>query len=299
MTCGSTCACSPACVPALASPSDWTKQSSSSCSKRVPRNAGAIQFSAVVLTQVHFAQTMVAAAGGAARHHRCEPRHWRQRSVQPGGRFFHRVVASVSLRINELVSQQIFASRSCFSLPVCAIISKAEEDAKGDSKDVGDDEWKARACRLLWNNDGARLAQCAPDYLTNTVFDAATKESDAARSRLFDVLLHCRGDHNYSIAIANAACAGSQLADCVLRQIPAAPSDAVPPPSELKDRTPLQTGVDYDAIGGIKRGRPKYSMDKDASKEPDALGCRKNSAAFSTHTSGVFTFFCRHQICLG
>lgn len=89
------------------------------------------------------------------------------------------------------------------------------------------------------------------------------------------------------------------FADTVVSHVPNVETAPVPPLSALRDKTPQQTGVDYDSLGAVKRGRPKYQMDKDGKKENDALGCRKNASVLSSHTGGVFSFFCRHQICLG
>lgn len=84
--------------------------------------------------------------------------------------------------------------RSCFSLAVCALISKAEQDAKADCKhDAKSEEWKPKACQLLWQNDSAKLSEHAPAYLSSLVCQIATTADVRARTRLFDVLLYCRG----------------------------------------------------------------------------------------------------------
>lgn len=90
-----------------------------------------------------------------------------------------------------------------------------------------------------------------------------------------------------------------RLVDAVVSQVPTADNEPVPALAALREKTPQQTGVDYDSLGGVKRGRPKYQMDKDGKKESDSVGCRKNAQLLPSHTGGVFSFFCKHQICLG
>jgi hypothetical protein len=69
----------------------------------------------------------------------------------------------------------------------------------------------------------------------------------------------------------------------------------------LTAKSPLLTGVDYPFSQPV-RGRPLFAKDNDGKAEAEEqlpFSCRKTSSTVPAHTGGIFTFFCKHQLCIG
>lgn len=99
--------------------------------------------------------------------------------------------------------------------------------------------------------------------------------------------------------VRNAIALVHAVPDSVLQTECKQGNTELPPRASLLEKPARLTGVDFPGFRP-QRARPRYAMDsKSKSSEMSPSDCLKNSFSLTSHTGGVFSFFCKCGVCIG